>query len=167
MLQFIISSLQDIFKYIEYSYNVKLNGNSIYTIAYYLYSKGYENIKWSKDEKKLKDSLYNYVLNNNQEEFQLVSRISSLIDTKMDVNLSKEDEIFISFYLKSLSICKSKKSIKSVILAHGYSTASSISSVVNRMLGKNIYEAFDMPINISVKEIGEKLIEYIYRNQHI
>ena len=32
------------------------------------------------------------------------------------------------------------------------------------MLGKNIYEAFDMPINISVKEIGEKLIEYIYRN---
>lgn len=164
MLQFIISSLQDIFKYIEYSYNVKLNGNSIYTIAYYLYSKGYENIKWSKDEKKLKDSLYNYVLNNNQEEFQLVSRISSLIDTKMDVNLSKEDEIFISFYLKSLSISESKKSIKSVILAHGYSTASSISSVVNRMLGKNIYEAFDMPINISVKEIGEKLIEYIYRN---
>ena len=32
------------------------------------------------------------------------------------------------------------------------------------MLERNIYEAFDMPIDISVKEIGEKLIEYIERN---
>lgn len=164
MLKFIISSLQDVFKYIEYSYNIKLNGNSVYIIAYFLYSKGYENIKWSKEEKKINDDLYKYVLNNNKDENKLIDRISSLIASKMDVNLCAEDEIFISFYLKSLRITENDKSMKSVILAHGYSTASSISSVVNRMLGKNIYEAFDMPIDISVKEIGEKLIEYIERS---
>ena len=164
MLQFIISSLQDVFKYVEYSYNLKLNGNSIYIIAYFLYSKGYENIEWSKEEKKLNDSLYKYVLDNNKDEHKIISSISSLIASKIDVSLCIEDEIFISFYLKSLRIIENKKSIKSVILAHGYSTASSISSVVNRMLERNIYEAFDMPIDISVKEIGEKLIEYIERN---
>ena len=45
----------------------------------------------------------------------------------------------------------------------GYSTASSISSVANRILESNLFEAFDMPIDISVKEIGERLIEYINR----
>lgn len=164
MFQFIISSLQDVFKYIEYSYNIKLNGNSIYIIAYFIYSKGQEVIKWSKEEKKLKDSLYAYVLENNKYEINLASKLSNLIASKMDVNLLVEDEIFISFYLKSLGIIENKKSIKSVVLAHGYSTASSISSVANRMLEKNIYEAFDMPIDISVKEIGKKLIEYINKN---
>lgn len=164
MLQFIISSLQDVFKYIEYSYNIKLNGNSIYIIAYFLYSRGYEEFKWSKEEKKINDDIYEYVLKNNKNEHKLINRISSLIESKMDVNLCIEDEIFISFYLKSLMLEENNKSMKSVILAHGYSTASSISSVVNRMLERNIYEAFDMPINISVKEIGEKLIDYIDRN---
>ena len=164
MLKFIISSLQDVFKYIEQSYNVKLNGNSIYIIAYFIYSKGYENIKWTKEETKLIDNIYNYILENNGEEFKLVSILSSLLDSKMDTNLSKEDEVFISFYLKSLKVFENKKFIKAVILAHGYSTASSISSVANRILEKNIYEAFDMPIDISVKEIGEKLIKYIERN---
>lgn len=164
MLQFIISSLQDVFKYIEKSYNIRLNGNCIYTMAYFLYSKGYENIRFSKDEDKLRDNLYKYASENNKEEFKLVSKLSNLIDSKMDVNLFKEDEIFLSFYLKSLKIFQDKKAIKSVILAHGYSTASSISSVANRILENNIYEAFDMPIDISINEIGERLIEYIHRN---
>lgn len=164
MLQFIISSLQDVFKYIEYSYNIKLNGNSIYTIAYFLYSKGDENIQWNKEEKKLNNSLYKYVLDHNKNEHKLISTISSLIESKMDVSLSVEDEIFISFYLKSLRLIENKKSMKSVILAHGYATASSISGVVNRMLERNIYESFDMPIDISLNEIGERLIEYIERN---
>ncbi len=135
-------------------------------MAYFLYSKGYENIRFSKDEDKLRDNLYKYASENNKEEFKLVSKLSNLIDSKMDVNLFKEDEIFLSFYLKSLKIFQDKKAIKSVILAHGYSTASSISSVANRILEKenNIYEAFDMPIDISINEIGERLIEYIHRN---
>ena len=164
MLQFIISSLQDVFKYIECNYNIKLNGNSIYIIAYFIYSKGQEVINWNREENKLRNSLYSYVLENNNYEINLVSKLSNLIESKMDFNLSVEDEILISFYLKSLGILENRKLIKAVILAHGYSTASSISSVVNRMLEKNVYEAFDMPIDISVKEIGKRLIEYIKRN---
>ena len=163
MLQFIISSLQDVFKYIENNYNIRLNANCVYTMAYFIYSKGYENIKFNKDEEKLIDKIYKYALDNNKEEFKLVSKLSSLMDSKMDVNLQKEDEIFISFYFKSLKVFQDKKTIKSVILAHGYSTASSISSVANRILESNLFEAFDMPIDISVKEIGERLIEYINR----
>ena len=35
--------------------------------------------------------------------------------------------------------------------------------LANRILESNLFEAFDMPIDISVKEIGERLIEYINR----
>ena len=51
----------------------------------------------------------------NKEEFKLVSKLSSLMDSKMDVDLQKEDEIFISFYFKSLKVFQDKKTIKSVI----------------------------------------------------
>lgn len=164
MLQFITSSLQDVLKYVEYSYNVKFNGNSIYIIAYFLYAKGYDVIKWDRDTEKLKEQVYDYILNNNKEQYKLVSKLSNLISSKMDVTLSMDDEIFLSFYLKSLSIQENKNSIKAVILAHGYATASSISSVANRMLERNIFEAFDMPIDISMDEIVKKLIAYIEEN---
>ncbi|OPJ60397.1 sigma 54-interacting transcriptional regulator [Clostridium oryzae] len=164
MLQFITSSLHDVINYVEYSYNIRFNGNSIYIIAYFLYAKGYDVIKWNSDTEKIRNQLYNYILANNREECDLVSKLSKLISSKMDVNLSKDDEIFLSLYLKSLSIKKNSNAIKAVILAHGYATASSISSVVNRMLERNVFEPFDMPIDISMSEIVEKLIEYIEEN---
>lgn len=164
MLHFTTSSLQDVFRYMEASYNVKFNGDSIYTIAYFLYSKGSEIIEWDKDSEKLKEQLYNYILSNNNEEYQLVSKLIKLISSKMDISLNMEEEIFLSFYLKSLNIEKQNNYPKAVILAHGYATASSITNVVNRMLEKNIFEAFDMPIDISIKEISYKLIEYIKNN---
>jgi len=164
MLQFISSSLYDVFKYVEYSYNVRFNGNSIYIIAYFLYAKGYDVIKWNNDTEKIRNQLHNYILANNKKECELVSKVSKLISSKMDVNLSTDDEIFLSFYLKSLSIKENTNAIKAVILAHGYATASSISSVVNRMLEKNVFEPFDMPIDISMSEIVKKLIEYVEEN---
>lgn len=164
MLQFITSSLHDVFKYVEYSYNVRFNGNSIYIIAYFLYAKGYDVIRWNNDTEKIRNQLHNYILANNKKECELVSKMSKLISSKMDVNLSMDDEIFLSFYLKSLSIKENTNDIKAVILAHGYATASSISSVVNRMLEKNVFEPFDMPIDISMSEIVQKLIEYVEEN---
>lgn len=164
MLQFTTSSLQEISRYMESSYNIKFNGDSVYTIAYFLYSKSYEEISWDSENERIRDQLYNYTLSNNKDERNLVVKMINLISNRMDVTLSIEDEIFLSFYLKSLNIEKQNNYIKAVVLAHGYATASSISNVINRMLEKNIFEAFDMPIDISLKDISSKLIEYIEKN---
>jgi Transcriptional antiterminator len=46
-------------------------------------------------------------------------------------------------------------------LAHGDSTATSIQSVVNNLCGNYIFEAFDMPIDISIHEINNYVQKYI------
>lgn len=163
MMQFIIANLQDIFGYMETNYNIKFNGNSVYIIAYYLYSKGDSRIVWDDKSKKVQNDLYDYVLKYNKAEHALTNRLVKLIENKLDTNMSIEDEIFLSFYLKSLKR-ESSNSVRAVILAHGYATASSIANVVNRLLGVNIFEAFDMPIDIQVKEIANRLISYIEEN---
>lgn len=48
-----------------------------------------------------------------------------------------------------------------IILAHGDSTATSIQSVVNNLCGNYIFEAFDMPIDISIHEINNYVQKYI------
>lgn len=164
IIQYITSSIQEIFRYMEINYNIKFNGNSVYVISYFLYIKGEESIEWNEEQKKSMDSLYNYILSNNKLEHEIASKLIKLIESKMDSNLTIDDEIFLSFYLKSLNIGKCNNGVKTVILAHGYATASSIANVANRILETNIFEAFDMPIDIKMDEIAKKLICFIEEN---
>lgn len=164
MMQLMTSGIQEIFKYLEISYNIKFNGNSVYAIAHYLYAKNYGRLHWSKETLKRCEQLYNYTIINYKEQHMLVKVLMNIIASKMDVGLTKEDEIFFSFYLKSLEINSQKNLAKGVILAHGYATASSIANVVNRMLQINVFEPFDMPIDSPVSEIVSKLNEYIEKN---
>lgn len=164
MLQFTITNLQDIFKYMETNYSIKFNGNSVYTIANYLYSKGDNKIILDNKTEKIRDELYSYVLQHNKMEHILADKMVKLIENKLDTNMTVDDEIFLSFYLKSLEKENNNNSTKAVILAHGYATASSIANVANRLLETNIFEAFDMPLDIQVKEIASKLIQYIEEN---
>ena len=58
-----------------------------------------------------------------------------------------------------------EKKIKSIILAHGYSTASSMANVGNRILKQNIFQAYDMPINITLAKVEEQVIRFINDHQ--
>lgn len=164
IIQYITTSIQEIFRYMEINYNIKFNGNSVYAISYFLYIKSEESIEWSEEQTKLRDNLYNFVLKNNKLEHEITSKLIKLIESKMDSNFTLDDEIFLSLYLKSLNIGKYNNGIKTVILAHGYATASSIANVANRILETNMFEAFDMPIDIKMDEIAKKLICFIEEN---
>lgn len=48
-----------------------------------------------------------------------------------------------------------------ILLAHGKKTATSIQAVVNSLCGNYIFEAFDMPIDSSIKQINSKVQEYL------
>ena len=50
--------------------------------------------------------------------------------------------------------------VKAVIISHGYSTASSLASAVNRLIGETVFCAFDMPVDVTYKEIGKNLENY-------
>lgn len=51
----------------------------------------------------------------------------------------------------------------SIIIAHGYSTASSMAEAINSLLGSYLFEAFDMPLDTSMPDIADRLKRYIDR----
>lgn len=68
--------------------------------------------------------------------------------------------IFMFNFLFSQENQLVNRKINAVIVAHGYSTASSLASTVNRLLGNYVFEGFDMPLEATVDDILRKLKEY-------
>lgn len=83
----------------------------------------------------------------------------------MECRFLEEDLIFVTFYLYSLNISKGTSKIKALVLAHGYTTASSMANVANRMLKKNLFQAFDMPFDSPLSEVEDQVVHYI-ENYH-
>jgi sigma-54 dependent transcriptional regulator of gfr operon len=54
-----------------------------------------------------------------------------------------------------------KRQTIGIILAHGYSTASSMAATANHLLGSHIYDAIDMPTDVRPMVIAQKLSAYM------
>lgn len=54
-----------------------------------------------------------------------------------------------------------KQQTMGVVLAHGYSTASSMAATANHILGSHVFEGIDMPIDVSSETVVQKLSAYI------
>lgn len=164
MLEMTMANVQESIEYLEKNYNVKFNGNSIYAIAYFLYYKGNTTFYWSKSQENLIEKLVQYLGSSYNYERKLVRYIIDNLANKLDIKLEKLDEILLWVYLKSSKVNHKNSQVKAIIIAHGYATASSIANVANRLLGTNIFESFDMPIDITLKDIATKVINYIENN---
>jgi len=93
--------------------------------------------------------------------FKIALRIIENIESNLDLEVSKIAVIYILIYIQSIENEPDPNRINGVIITHGYSTASSIAGVVNRLLGKYIFESIDMPLESSALEISSKLKDYI------
>lgn len=165
LMEVITVNVQEIIRYLEHTNNVKFNGNSVYTMAHFLYYKGNTVIEWSNTQKKVIQHIVQFVEKNYKKEQQLVQQFIELLNNKLDVHMGKIDEAILTFYIKSLSIeLTNEQQIRAIILAHGYATASSIANVANRLLHKNIFEAFDMPFDTSVEDIVKRVLHYVEYN---
>jgi len=83
---------------------------------------------------------------------------------KEDNELFREvpyDLISILYIFALQNVVDEKINLSGLLIAHGSSTATSIKEVVNDMFGTFVFEAFDMPITISVTEIIIKVKEYL------
>lgn len=70
---------------------------------------------------------------------------------------------YISFFQLMSEVSKKIESIKynAIILTHGESTATSIQHMVNTLCGNYLFEAFDMPVDISIREINVYVHKYL------
>lgn len=96
-----------------------------------------------------------------KDEVTYANRIVNKIRDTFDVYVNKLDIAVIALYLSGLKKNKRSDRIRSVIVSHGFATASSIAHVANSVLGENIFEAFDMPLDVSPFDIIHKIEDYM------
>jgi sigma-54 dependent transcriptional regulator of gfr operon len=162
---FITERVQQMMEQIEHSYQISFNGSMIYTVSYYLWLR--RNVEWLIDDREkatlieqfLKDVKKNYAVSD-----QYAEKILQLVQKTLDIDLTNMDRAILTIYINNVGYTKESKLPKAIIVAHGYATASSIASVANRLLNELVFQSFDMPLEVTPKQIAEHIIKYIQKN---
>lgn len=91
----------------------------------------------------------------------LTEEICRVIEQSLDISVNGMSQLLFMLGLQQYSRNVRLDTIRGIIICHGYSTASSIANVVNRLTGSYVFEAIDMPIEGSVQEIATRFKRYI------
>lgn len=160
LMRYVIGSVHEAFRYVEYSCNVRFGGNVLHAAAaYFFYLNGHPAEYESGG--KVSGQFLSFAEEHYRQETQLVKRMMDLLSAKMDLNVTEADLLPLVLYFKSLNVKSQDGRTKAIILAHGYATASSIANVANRLLEETIFEAVDMPIDKKMEDIVLWIKEYI------
>jgi sigma-54 dependent transcriptional regulator of gfr operon len=151
--------VENVLNIIQNMYGIKYYGNSVLVLSHFInyllsdmtYEKYSENI----------DTVLEILKNVFPREFIIANKMADLIEVNLDIKLSKIAVVYFTLYVRSLNKTDTANLINSIIIAHGYSTASSIASVANRLLGQFVFEAFDMPIEMSTQEVMARVQDYL------
>jgi sigma-54 dependent transcriptional regulator of gfr operon len=165
LLQMINRKVKSIMNFLEEDYNLRIFKNGSFYISSYLFYRMQQDYL-EEDNKKELQKLKKFLMNNYGEAYENAKNLIFLLENKFDTFLDVKDEILLSFYLISTDLHhREKQRSKVLILAHGFATASSLANVGNRLLNQQLFEAFDMSLESTAVEIGQKVDEYIHKNR--
>lgn len=165
LLLFMTQYVRDTLKQMETSYQIIFNGNSVYAISYYLFQRN--SVRWQPEDVEVQSLVKEFkqaVIQAYPMLFQYTERMLFIIKPRLDLEIFDMDLILLTLYFSQLGLSREPHFAKAIIVAHGYATASSIANVANRFLGKNIFESFDMPLDITPQKIAEEIVDYTERN---
>jgi sigma-54 dependent transcriptional regulator of gfr operon len=83
-----------------------------------------------------------------------------------DIDLSEEHYLVLAILFHLMTNRDYSKNRLALIIAHGDTTASSLASTANRMMGRYIFDSIDMPLNTSSKELATKINHYLQERKH-
>lgn len=94
-------------------------------------------------------------------QFRIADIFFETLNQTLDYNSNKLLlKLFYIFYLCGI-MEQEEKMCSGIIIAHGYSTASSIASLVNQLYSRYIFDSFDMPYRTTKEEVVKQLREYL------
>ena len=99
-------------------------------------------------------------------ESMIVEDITRLVNANLEMQMTDILFIIMVVYLHHYNAQVARRNIFGMIVCHGYSTATSIADAVNSLLENYVFEAVDMPLDVTVDEIKEVLVERLNRMNH-
>ncbi|KHO12131.1 transcriptional regulator [Latilactobacillus curvatus] len=160
-LNFLKNLLAGEIQMIEQKLGMQFNGNTVVLLAHYFYNK--QSLHWglTNHERDILKELTQAVQNEDTQLQSLVTTLLTIAEQNINLPVDAIDALFLTLYFKQITNISKVERIRCLVLAHGYSTASSMANVVNKMVGSQVVDAFDMPIDISPQQIGEQINQYL------
>lgn len=97
-------------------------------------------------------------------EYDVVSHLRSYLRDYLGWRMDAENLSLFSFYLHWYLRERGVRSCQAIVVAHGHSTASSIADSVNTIIGEHVFDAIDMPIDVSADQVVSQLERYLSRS---
>lgn len=144
---------------LEKRFNIQFNGNCIYALSHYLIHRSRQAHSTMSTEKsrQLEDFL--------AQKFPLLYRfceeILAALALKLDIEPRRIDLLLLVLWLQKNGAISQQQVTRAIVLAHGYATASSIANVANRLLKSQLFESFDMPLDVTPEAIADQVMAYI------
>lgn len=149
---------------LEDNFSVKFSGNSLVVIAYFLYYRQFNYWVLTAKNHELLNEISSNLAEQDASVATFTDEILKMTHSALSLPVDVVDRLFLQLYLHEAIKVTKNNTIRCLVLAHGYSTASSIANVVNRLVGYSALGYIDMPLNISVETIGQRVSEYIASN---
>lgn len=158
--------VESIFDLVSNRYGLKISNNDLLSISLYLhdYQKNFHSYhNWTMQNKEFCNRFHSFMKEEFYHEFHVAEEICNYLHSYMDMEIMSMVSIILVLFIKNLSSSKEQRHVIAVILAHGFSTASSIADATNKFLGSYIFDAIDMPLNVDTNTILEKLNLFLSR----
>lgn len=144
---------------LQQSYGVKNYGNTSKIITYLLIV--FKNICNEDNGLSSEYKQYIKILKKKLSKSYLITKkVVEIIEKTLDYEFNDILKIILILYFNSIVSADNCK-CNAIIVAHGYSTASSIASVANTFFEEFIFEPFDMPIDVTTMTVIKKIKEYL------
>mgnify|MGYP003772636623 CR=1 FL=1 len=162
MLLLTSSQVREEFYRLEKRFSLQFNGNCIYALSHYLLHRA------SETPARLNAELIRQLSHQLEQRYPLLCRfcheVLAAVTLKLDLHPQRIDALLLILWLQKTGVLSQTQVTRAVILAHGYATASSIANVANRLLKNNLFESFDMPLDVTPEAIASEVMHYIERN---
>ncbi|WP_449540145.1 sigma 54-interacting transcriptional regulator [Ferdinandcohnia sp. Marseille-Q9671] len=136
----------------------RMNGNTIIALTHFIFYCSNQRVFYGMSESQL---LVNYLQEKFQTEWEIIDILAKELSKTFNFHFSPLDKCILVIFICDLRGQLIVENIQCLILAHGFSTASSIANVANRILKKQMFKPFDMPLQVEPDEIGKQLNSYL------
>ena len=100
-------------------------------------------------------------------EFELALEIKSKVEKRYNIEIPKEELAYFTLLLTSIQEEKQGGQVAIIVVTHGNSTATSMVDVTQKLFGYSNLVAVDMPLEVSPKDILDKILEKVQEFEKI
>lgn len=166
---YIMNEISEIFKEVFERYNININNNDLVLLFKYIGDVMEEPLRihdWQEENHLQIIHLKKEVSSILNRELLIAEEIAKHIHQHLDLVAGDMFTFVLAVNIKMMNRDRYIKRRVGIILAHGYSTASSIANAANQLLNQHMFEAIDMPIEVTTAEIIDSLNSYLTKMNH-